>query len=123
MLMCNDKDTSNPLNQEPIGEPDNVDSTRYRFRRGDTVLNFGGRVGPNGSPGNCIKNDHGESDHVKNQTLMGVLRDIYRNEGVFGLYRGCNLQLIHTVLKSALLMMVRERISVITRRLLLSETD
>jgi hypothetical protein len=33
-----------------------------------------------------------------------------------GLYRGCSLQLLHTVLKSALLMAVRERITHACRR-------
>lgn len=49
-------------------------------------------------------------------SLCSCLKDHYRKGGVHELYRGCNLQLLHTVLKSALMMMIRERISLSTRR-------
>jgi hypothetical protein len=42
---------------------------------------------------------------------------IFRKDGIRGIYQGCSLQLLHTVLKSALLMMVRERITSGTHRL------
>jgi len=54
-------------------------------------------------------------------TMRRLLCDIFASDGISGLYKGCSLQLIHTLLKSALLMMVRERISVTTRRLILGE--
>ena len=41
---------------------------------------------------------------------------IFKKNGIRGLYRGCSLQLLHTVLKSALLLMIREKINVVTRR-------
>lgn len=44
-------------------------------------------------------------------SLLGTLIEEYRRGGMQGLYKGCNLQLTHTILKSALLMMVRERIT------------
>jgi len=117
MLMCNSKKSTGKTKSVPDDEKETPCDSRLTFRRGDTVLNFGGRVCADGAStrgdGNAIRD--GES-----LTLWGVLRTIYRDEGIPGLYRGCNLQLVHTVLKSALLMMVRERIAVTTRRLLLS---
>jgi hypothetical protein len=54
------------------------------------------------------------------RSMLGVLVHEYKRHGIFqGWYRGCNLQLAHTILKSALLMMVRERIAARTHTLLL----
>ena len=50
------------------------------------------------------------------KSMLQCLRQTYRERGVKGLYEGCDLQLLHTLLKSALLMMVRERISDATQR-------
>ncbi len=45
-------------------------------------------------------------------TLWSVLQDSYhRDGGIPGLYKGCDWQLIHTLLKSALMMAVREQIT------------
>ena len=52
--------------------------------------------------------------------LFNCLSDEYRKHRIQGLYRGCRLQLFHTLLKSALLMMVRERIALTTDRILKS---
>ena len=54
-------------------------------------------------------------------TMTRILVNTYQKEGIAGLYKGCNLQLLHTLLKSALLMMVRERITSTTQRLILGE--
>mmetsp|Transcript_18465 Transcript_18465/g.25414 ORF Transcript_18465/g.25414 Transcript_18465/m.25414 type:complete len:482 (-) Transcript_18465:110-1555(-) len=51
-------------------------------------------------------------------TMTAVLRQFIRQDGIKGLYRGCRLQLLHTMLKSALLMMVRERIQKTTRNMI-----
>lgn len=51
--------------------------------------------------------------------MLGLLRDMFQKGGRRELYKGCSLQLVHTLLKSALLMMARERITVTTRRLIL----
>ena len=110
MLMCNGKGTS-------IQREESTDEERYNFRRGDTTLNFGGRVyDKNAGSGRGAVSSEGRE---AGPNLWGVLCSIYKNEGVPGLYRGCNLQLIHTLLKSALLMMVRERITVTIRRMIL----
>jgi hypothetical protein len=59
---------------------------------------------------------------VTNQASMtDCLRDAYRSKGLTGLYEGCTLQLLHTMLKSALLMTVRERIAATTRRWIAGE--
>ena len=47
--------------------------------------------------------------HPKSLPLLLV--HIFNSSGIRGLYKGCSLQLLHTILKSALLMMVREKIS------------
>jgi hypothetical protein len=110
MLMCNGKGT-------PIQKEESTDEDRYNFRRGDTTLNFGGRVyDKNAGAGTGTPRSEGTE---ASQNLWRVLYSIYKNEGVPGLYRGCNLQLIHTLLKSALLMMVREGITVTTRRMII----
>lgn len=57
------------------------------------------------------------SASLQDGTLWGILRSIMEHEGILGFYKGCKLQLFHTILKSALLMMIRERISGITRSL------
>ena len=56
-------------------------------------------------------------------SLLGSLIREYKQNGIRGLYRGCNLQLAHTILKSALLMMVRERITATTLKLMLLKNE
>lgn len=74
---------------------------------------------------NCHSNRSTKKDKMKSKlkdttqnSMFQILYKIYINEGIQGLYKGCGLQLIHTILKSALLMMVRERITIMTRRLI-----
>jgi hypothetical protein len=58
---------------------------------------------------------------VTSQTdITQCLQTEYRKHGIAGLYRGCNIQLLHTLLKSALLMMIRERITRTTTRMLVT---
>lgn len=52
------------------------------------------------------------------KSLVGSMIRSYNKEGVRGLYKGCHWQLLHTVLKSALMMMVREKIAVTTHQLI-----
>lgn len=49
--------------------------------------------------------------------LWKTLQTEYKERGCSGLYQGCSLQLTHTLLKSALLMMVRERFTEVTHRI------
>ena len=48
---------------------------------------------------------------ISSPSLWSVLKEsYYRDGGIPGLYKGCDWQLIHTLLKSALMMAIRERI-------------
>jgi solute carrier family 25 (peroxisomal adenine nucleotide transporter), member 17 len=51
-------------------------------------------------------------------SLIQCLRDDYRDGGVPTLYRGCTVQLYHTVLKSALMMMLKEKITAVTDKII-----
>jgi len=61
------------------------------------------------------------SNDEKEVSMVRLLQDTFANDGIVGLYKGCQLQLVHTLLKSALMMMARERISISTRRLILQK--
>jgi hypothetical protein len=55
---------------------------------------------------------------VSSPTLWSVLKQSYiRDGGIPGLYKGCDWQLMHTLLKSALMMAIREEITGSTRAL------
>lgn len=66
-----------------------------------------------------INDNATKSNNYYGDTMVDVLCRIFKEEGMAGLFKGCDLQLIQSVLKSALLMMVRERITVTTNQLLL----
>ena len=56
------------------------------------------------------------------KSMIRTLLSIYHQDGICkGWYKGCSVQLLHTVLKSALLMMVKERIATSTHRLLVPQ--
>ena len=60
----------------------------------------------------------------KNTTsLFTCIKEEYQRNGLVALYKGCNLQLLHTVLKSALMMMVREWINKTTHRMLVPSSS
>lgn len=52
-------------------------------------------------------------------SLLGSMVRQYKQNGIAGLYKGCNLQMAHTILKSALLMMIREKITATTNSLII----
>uniref|UniRef100_A0A7S4ENG2 Uncharacterized protein n=1 Tax=Pseudo-nitzschia australis TaxID=44445 RepID=A0A7S4ENG2_9STRA len=55
---------------------------------------------------------------ASSSSLVSVLQESYqRDGGVKGLYKGCDWQLIHTLLKSALMMAIREQITGTSRAL------
>ena len=56
-------------------------------------------------------------------SMLQTLLEEYNQQGISGLYKGCNLQLLHTLLKSAFLMMARERINDSTQRMILGTTQ
>ena len=51
-------------------------------------------------------------------SMRSILIDIFEKDGMVGLYKGCTLQLLHTLLKSALSMMIRERVTEVTQKLI-----
>jgi hypothetical protein len=57
------------------------------------------------------------------KSLFATLGRSYKEGGIRSLYKGCDWQLLHTVLKSALMMMVRERMSDSSRRLIVGDTN
>ncbi|KAL7537069.1 hypothetical protein ACHAXR_007564 [Thalassiosira sp. AJA248-18] len=59
----------------------------------------------------CPSSSSSSSDKKYPRSLPLLLIHIFRNDGIRGIYKGCSLQLLHTILKSALLMMVREKIT------------
>lgn len=61
----------------------------------------------------------GSESTTSEDTMIGLLQGMYQNGGTKEMYKGCKLQLVHALLKSALLMMVKERIAVTTKRLIL----
>jgi hypothetical protein len=68
---------------------------------------------PTAPPSSSLSSSSSSSSLLLRHISMPLLLlRIYRNDGgIRGLYRGCDLQLLHVLLKSALMMMVRERIS------------
>ena len=49
---------------------------------------------------------------ISSPSLWSVLKEsYYRDGGILGLYKGCDWQLMHTLLKSALMMAIREQIT------------
>ena len=86
----------------------------------DIIPNTESSQKPTASNNNNISVDEAKSDYLKEwnehpQSLILLLVSIFRKDGIRGLYRGCSLQLLHTVLKSAMLLMVREKITFATR--------
>ncbi len=55
------------------------------------------------------------------RSLPLLLISMFRNDGTRGLYRGCSLQLLHTILKSALMLMIRERITSVCHQFFLKD--
>ena len=63
------------------------------------------------------------TSNTATHSFIQCLREEYQRNGLVGLYTGCHLQLLHTLLKSALLMMVRERITKATHQWILPSLD
>lgn len=54
------------------------------------------------------------SQSKRPKTMMGALSSIWKNEGLPGFFKGLNAQIVKTVLSSALLLMIKEKISKFT---------
>jgi hypothetical protein len=71
-----------------------------------------------GNADNASSNTSSVSSTLSSPTLWSVLKEsYYRDGGIPGLYKGCDWQLIHTLLKSALMMAIREQITDTSRAL------
>ncbi|KAM7488638.1 hypothetical protein LguiB_026122 [Lonicera macranthoides] len=70
-----------------------------------------------------VESDDDEKDEaeVKSQkTVSGALYAIWKREGLLGFYKGLNAQILKTVLSSALLLMIKEKITKTTWVLLIA---
>ena len=66
-------------------------------------------------------NDETKEAQSKNQkTVSGALYSIWKREGLLGFYKGIEAQILKTVLSSALLLMIKEKISKTTWVLMLA---
>ncbi|KAI4311263.1 hypothetical protein MLD38_036169 [Melastoma candidum] len=61
-----------------------------------------------------------DSDPNTRKTVLGALQSIWRREGLFGFFKGLQAQILKTVLSSALLLMVKEKITKSTWVILLA---
>lgn len=55
-----------------------------------------------------------ENKKKPRKTLLGVLDAIWKREGIFGFFKGLQAQILKTVLSSALLLMIKEKITATT---------
>ena len=75
---------------------------------------------PNTSPKriHISRSIFGSESLTSEDIRIGLLQG-YQNGRTKEMYRGCRLQLVHALLKSALLMIAKERIAVATKMLIL----
>ncbi|KAK3189993.1 hypothetical protein Dsin_029554 [Dipteronia sinensis] len=67
--------------------------------------------------------DENKQSPPKNQkTVVGTLHTIWKSEGLLGFYKGLKAQILKTVLSSALLLMIKEKITKTTWVLMLALT-
>jgi len=73
------------------------------------------------SNGHTKSNNEQSGSKKHPRSLPLLLVSIFRNDGMRGLYRGCSVQLLHTIMKSALMLMIRERITAACHNIFLDE--
>lgn len=78
------------------------------------------RVGSYGSNGFANSTNQKRTNKYP-RSLPLLLISIFRNDGIRGMYRGCSVQLLHTIMKSALMLMIRERITSVCHQLFLKD--
>ncbi|CAI0551141.1 unnamed protein product [Linum tenue] len=66
------------------------------------------------------ENNHKKAKRKASKTLSGVVFAIWRKEGVTGFFKGLHAQILKTVLSSALLLMIKEKIAATTWVVLLA---
>lgn len=55
--------------------------------------------------------DEPKEETVEKKTIGGAMRAIWKREGLLGFFKGLQAQIVKTVLSSALLLMVKEKIT------------
>lgn len=65
-------------------------------------------------------NEAKEAPRKPQKTLSGILYAIWKKEGVLGFFKGLQAQILKTVLSSALLLMIKEKIAAGTWVLILA---
>ena len=110
--------------EEQVGEANNMNDTNHDCNTGTTHSSDGNSYNGN------VHRDHDQqpqphrqhqeqhekkiesSSNKYSKSLPILLLQIFKSDGIRGVYKGCSLQLLHTILKSALLMMIREKITI-----------
>ncbi|CAM9705859.1 unnamed protein product [Discosporangium mesarthrocarpum] len=105
--------------QGPVrgGEPGSNCQGAGTKRSEGSGVEAGVAIGGRNGVENCEKgrDGAGRTDSSERKgNMWQVIVDIFRGEGLAGFYRGCSAQLLHTTLKSALLVSTRERLSILT---------
>lgn len=61
-----------------------------------------------------------KAEPKSSKTISGVICSIWKKEGILGFFKGLHAQILKTVLSSALLLMIKEKISASTWVLILA---
>ncbi len=77
-------------------------------------------VDSNGRNGNANSSNETRTKKYP-RSLPLLLISIFRNDAIRGIYRGCSIQLLHTIMKSALMLMIRERITSVCHQFFLQD--
>lgn len=62
----------------------------------------------------------GNGEPRSRKTISGVAYSIYKKEGLLGFFKGLHAQILKTVLSSALLLMIKEKVAATTWVLILA---
>ena len=103
----NDNDTFTTINNSNNPPNFNPNTNTNSNTNSNTNTNF-----------NTNTNSNSNTNTNHDPTMKSVLQKMYHNGGISELYKGCGLQILLTVLKSALMMSMRERIGDVTRKII-----
>lgn len=57
------------------------------------------------------ENNEDKQQHGDKKSISGALNTIWKREGLLGFFKGLNAQILKTVLSSALLLMIKEKVA------------
>lgn len=66
------------------------------------------------------ENEDGKAQSRPRKTISGTISSIWEKEGILGFFKGLQAQMLKTVLTSALLLMIKEKITKTTWVLLIA---